>query len=128
MQKQCTNSACRRSFSTDGFTGSCPWCGRKYPRLSAVRSKPVQKLLLNSCGESKFCAVRAVCKLTGLSPVRAKKMIDRLPKHSPVRIVIKRPENLAAAELLLQNGKAKYRFVSSRKRRKRTHQQKPTIS
>ena len=33
MNKKCTNSSCRRTFSTLNFTGICPHCGKLYPQL-----------------------------------------------------------------------------------------------
>ena len=33
MNKRCTNSSCRRTFSTLHFNGQCPFCGKEYPQL-----------------------------------------------------------------------------------------------
>ena len=34
MNKRCTNSYCRKTFSTLNFNGYCPWCGKAYPQLA----------------------------------------------------------------------------------------------
>ncbi|MBR4204407.1 MAG: hypothetical protein IKQ92_02925 [Clostridia bacterium] len=34
MNKRCTNSYCRKTFSTLNFDGHCPWCGKAYPQLA----------------------------------------------------------------------------------------------
>ena len=39
MNKRCTNSSCRRTFSTLNFDGFCPWCGKAYPQLAPPNSK-----------------------------------------------------------------------------------------
>ena len=33
MNKRCTNSSCRKTFSTLHSNGQCPFCGKKYPQL-----------------------------------------------------------------------------------------------
>lgn len=37
MNKRCTNSSCRKTFSTLGFDGKCPHCGKRYPQLINTR-------------------------------------------------------------------------------------------
>lgn len=37
MNKRCTNSSCRKTFSTLEFSGECPYCGKVYPQLIATR-------------------------------------------------------------------------------------------
>ena len=37
MNKQCTNSSCRRTFSTLNADGKCPHCGKSYPQLNSRR-------------------------------------------------------------------------------------------
>lgn len=37
MNKRCTNSSCRRTFSTLDFAGKCPFCGKVYPQLRRTR-------------------------------------------------------------------------------------------
>ncbi|MBR5288450.1 MAG: hypothetical protein IKU34_07675 [Clostridia bacterium] len=34
MKKRCTNSSCRKVFSVNAFSGSCPYCAKTYPRLT----------------------------------------------------------------------------------------------
>ena len=36
MKKKCTNSSCRKVFSVNSFSVSCPYCGKAYPRLGDV--------------------------------------------------------------------------------------------
>ncbi len=38
MNKQCTNSSCRKTFSTLTYGGTCPFCGKKYPQLRSEHS------------------------------------------------------------------------------------------
>ena len=116
MQKQCTNSACRRSFSVSSTHGVCPWCGKKYPRLGVARPKHVQSLVLSSYSGNKYHVVRAVRRLTGIDIFQSKKLVESLREHAPIRVDIDRPENLDEAEKLLQTGRAHYRFYGSRKR------------
>ena len=33
MNKRCTNSSCRKTFSTLTYGGVCPFCGKVYPQL-----------------------------------------------------------------------------------------------
>lgn len=37
MNKRCTNSACRKVFSTLNADSGCPFCGKSYPQLSCTR-------------------------------------------------------------------------------------------
>ena len=37
MNKRCTNSSCRKTFSTLAYNGQCPYCGKKYPQLTTAR-------------------------------------------------------------------------------------------
>jgi len=34
MNKRCTNSSCRKTFSTLTYGGTCPFCGKLYPQLT----------------------------------------------------------------------------------------------
>ena len=37
MNKRCTNSSCRRTFSTLNADGKCPHCGKLYPQMNCGR-------------------------------------------------------------------------------------------
>lgn len=37
MNKRCTNSSCRKTFSTLNYGGKCPFCGKVYPQLECAR-------------------------------------------------------------------------------------------
>ena len=37
MDKRCTNSSCRKTFSTLNYGGQCPFCGKIYPQLRSAR-------------------------------------------------------------------------------------------
>ena len=37
MNKTCTNSSCRKTFSTLTYGGQCPFCGKLYPQLKSAR-------------------------------------------------------------------------------------------
>ncbi len=41
MNKRCTNSACRKVFSTLNFEVKCPFCGKAYPQLASTRKAPL---------------------------------------------------------------------------------------
>ena len=41
MNKRCTNSACRSTFSTLNFDGRCPFCGKAYPQLKSRRKQMI---------------------------------------------------------------------------------------
>ena len=34
MNKRCTNSSCRKTFSTLTYGATCPFCGKVYPQLA----------------------------------------------------------------------------------------------
>ncbi|MGN1020956.1 MAG: hypothetical protein ACI4O7_11385 [Aristaeellaceae bacterium] len=36
MNKRCTNSSCRKVFSTLTYGGQCPFCGKTYPQLNGT--------------------------------------------------------------------------------------------
>ena len=40
MNKRCTNSSCRRTFSTLRYGGKCPFCGKLYPQIFSARKEP----------------------------------------------------------------------------------------
>lgn len=39
MNKRCTNSACRSTFSTLNFDGKCPFCGKAYLQIKCGRKQ-----------------------------------------------------------------------------------------
>ena len=39
MNKRCTDSSCRRTFSILDFDGKCPHCGKPYPQLGPARHR-----------------------------------------------------------------------------------------
>ena len=43
MNKRCTDSSCRRTFSTLDFDGRCPYCGKAYPQLGRARHRMPKK-------------------------------------------------------------------------------------
>lgn len=117
MQKKCTNSACRRSFPVSLSRNACPWCGKKYPRLSAARPKRSLTLVLSSYSGSRLSVIRAVRMLKGFSFIEARRLVDSLAENAPISVSIDRPKNLDEAENLLQSSGANYCFIRSRKRR-----------
>ena len=50
MNKRCTDSSCRRTFSTLDFDGRCPYCGKAYPQLNRQRKKDIA-LAFHACGD-----------------------------------------------------------------------------
>ena len=117
MQKQCTNSACRRSFSVSSSHGVCPWCGKNYPRLNVERPQRIRRLRISSYIGHKIPVIIAVHRLTSIGLAQSKQLVERLPKHGPIYVDIERPENLAEAEKQLQAGGAVYCFIGRRKRK-----------
>lgn len=117
MQKQCTNSACRKSFSVSYSHGVCPWCGKKYPRLNVERPERIRRLRISSYTGEKIPVIKAVHRLTSIGLGPSLQLVRRLPKHGPIYVDIDRPENLAEAEKLLQAGGADYCFIGRQKRR-----------
>ncbi len=103
MRKRCTNSACRRSFSTADF-GACPWCGKEYPRIQRGQ------LLVYSYGEGKVRTMWAVWKLSNCVLSEVRETVARLTKSSPIRVRIHCPEKRGEAERRLKEAKAHYRF------------------
>ena len=106
--KRCTNSACRSSFSTEGFLGECPRCGKKYPRLYGRYS--VSMLLLYSYGNRKITVIKAVRTLTGCGLADAKALTESVLQKTPVCIDIRCPKKRDEAEFLLKEANAVYRF------------------
>ena len=49
MNKRCTNSSCRKTFSTLNYGGQCPFCGKVYPQLTCAR-----KGFVSSCFPAVF--------------------------------------------------------------------------
>lgn len=62
MNKKCTNSSCRRTFSTLNFSGFCPHCGKLYLQLL----KPHPRILCltdGSAGSRLNVFIGETCKL-----------------------------------------------------------------
>ena len=105
MRKQCTNSACRRSFSTVGHGGKCPWCGKEYPRITTGKT-----LVLYSFGTIKLYTVKAVRKLANIGLAEAKRLVELAAPRKPVWIPIEKIDGIGEAKELLKEAGAKYRL------------------
>ena len=55
MNKRCTNSSCRRTFSTLNASGRCPHCGKLYPQLACGRKNNDRIRLRVKSGNSCRC-------------------------------------------------------------------------
>ena len=108
MRKRCTNSACRRSFSTLSFSGACPWCGKEYPRIEAT----VGSLVLYSFGTRKLAAIKAVRMLATMGLAEAKRQVEMTASGKPLRIAVEKTDGVAGARKLLREAGAKYRFTA----------------
>ena len=80
MNKKCTNPACRKTFSTLDFSGSCPHCGKEYPQLVSGRKRwkfhAVRILDYNGC---KVKAIKAVRNTLQIGLKEAKTAVDHTP-------------------------------------------------
>lgn len=117
MLKQCTNSACRRSFPVRIPGAACPWCGRKYPRLTPSAPRVGTSLLLRGWGSGKINCIKAVRQLTGLGLAESKALVEKTPS-GPVTVKICCPEFTDSARELFRSAGADFRFTGRRKKRR----------
>ena len=77
MNKQCTNSSCRKTFSTLNFGGLCPFCGKIYPQLESARknSLPVPNVFGAKQNEKKGPFIRLTIRQGGRKN-RASRSLD----------------------------------------------------
>ncbi len=82
--KKCTNSACRRAFSpaSPKYTGCCPYCGAKYPRIKYE----VIAILFMGYGTSIIQVVNIIHKALGIGLADAKHMVEEASREKPLRI------------------------------------------
>ena len=82
--KKCTNSACRRTFSpaSPKYTGCCPYCGAKYPRIKYE----ITAVLLISYGTEKIKVVKIIRNALGIGLADAKHMVEEASREKPLRI------------------------------------------
>lgn len=132
MQKQCTNSACRKFFTLSASGADCPWCGKQYPRTRIAApcskaekrlSKPVNapvsvsqvpsapSLLLMNYGSNKICTIKAVHMLLGIGLADCKAMVDRTVDE-PFIAAICHPEKMDEARKHFKAVGASFRFIS----------------
>ena len=92
MKKRCTNSACRKLFVTDT---SCPYCGKRYPRIAA-RKMPVVlvDILLKNIGPSKLKTVFVLHERFDMSLLEAKQCADTCPSVIATAIPVTEAEDL----------------------------------
>lgn len=94
MKKKCTNSKCRKSFTTTENSYICPHCGKVYPRLHVVNdmveipAKSGNNAKVVSCesgvfimdyGMSKIKTIRAVVRWTKNDLRAAKALVESAP-------------------------------------------------
>ena len=127
MQKQCTNSACRKFFTVSASGEACPWCGKQYTRIrfaeqrkkgkphkqaEEARPMPVKpplkySLLLVGYGSERIPVIKAVRALTGLTLPESYELVYSTAKK-PVTLNISHPEELnQALTWLLDAGAAR---------------------
>lgn len=81
MNKRCTNSECRKRFSTrNNVTGVCPYCGKKYRQLNTNMYKtkecdPAIKIILKKIHISRSAALEVLGLLQGKNKVLAIKLV-----------------------------------------------------
>ena len=82
--KKCTNSTCRRTFSpvSSKYTGCCPYCGAKYPRIKYE----ITAVLLISYGTEKIKVVKIIRNALGIGLAYAKHMVEEASREKPLRI------------------------------------------
>ena len=80
MFKKCTNSACRRTFSTLHFAGACPFCGKKYPQIEAEGKKTLLGVRVQYDWECKVRTIKIVRKYFLVGLREAKTAVDASPK------------------------------------------------
>lgn len=133
MQKQCTNSACRKFFTVSASGEACPWCGKQYPRTRIAVPRPkaekrppqpvkapvsisqapsAPSLLLSDYGSRKVRTIMAVRMLTGIGLADAKALVERTA-DGPVIVVICHPEKLDEARSCFKAAGASFRFIIS---------------
>ena len=113
MLKQCTNSACRRSFSVKAPGAVCPWCGKKYPRLNPSTPCIGKNLLLLNWGASKIKSIKAVRLLMGRGIAEAKELVEKT-QSGPVTVEIRCPEFMYSACELFRSAEADFCFTGRR--------------
>ena len=89
MNKKCTNSSCRKTFSTLNFDGRCPYCGKRYPQLVQLdpqlarlyRNKKgaVLGIRMLSYADAKVRTISAVHRATLCGLKSAKMAVDSIP-------------------------------------------------
>lgn len=82
--KKCTNSACRRAFSpaSPKYTGYCPYCGAKYPRIKYE----ITAFLFISYGTEKITVIKIIRNALGIGLADAKHMVEKASREKPMRI------------------------------------------
>lgn len=108
MQKQCTNSTCRRHFTVSSSPCVCPWCGKTYPRIKAR----VGTLVLYNFGNGKLLVIKAVKMLATMGLIEAKRRVEMTASGKPVRFAVEKADGIAGARKLLRESGAKYRFTA----------------
>ena len=80
MNKKCTNSSCRKTFSTLYFAGNCPYCGKKYPQLvSQAKPGNLWAVRILDYNGQKVKAIKLVRQCYQIGLKEAKMVIDQVP-------------------------------------------------
>lgn len=132
MQKQCTNSACRKFFTVSASGAACPWCGRQYPRTRIAAPRPKAEkapqkavsqpskasqasssssLLLMNYGSNKIRTIMAVCMLSGISLADSKALVESTVDE-PFIAAICHPEKMDEARKHFKAVGDSFRFIS----------------
>ena len=82
--KKCTNSVCRRTFSpaSPKFTGRCPYCGARYPRIRYE----ITAFLFMGYGTEKIKVIKTIRKALGTGLAETKQMVEEASREKPLRI------------------------------------------
>ena len=78
MKKKCTNNKCRKVFVVKTQNVSCPYCGKKYPRLgtSSPQNHKGVHIFGIECNNNMIRLLLLIRKWTGKEVLETKKLIS----------------------------------------------------
>ena len=80
MNKRCTNSSCRKTFSTLIYGGKCPFCGKVYPQIrQGWKNGAAVDVELIDMGPKKIRVIKLVREGTGLGLRETKELVESAP-------------------------------------------------
>lgn len=80
VNKRCTNSSCRKTFSTLIYGGKCPFCGKVYPQIrQGWKNGAAVDVELIDMGPKKIRVIKLVREGTGLGLRETKELVESAP-------------------------------------------------